>query len=76
MLPKKRLKPGVLHSLLSLSITYNSIHSFQISMSVLANVSNLSAGMGLGFPAITFQSLTNEDDPLALSNEEASWFGK
>lgn len=48
----------------------------QISMSVLANVSNLSSGMGLGFPAITYQSLTNKTDPLALSDDEASWFGK
>lgn len=44
-------------------------------MSVLANVSNLSSGMGLGFPAITYQTLTNKTDPLALSDEEASWFG-
>lgn len=45
-------------------------------MSVLANFSNLSSGMGLGFPAITFQTLTNQTDPMALTNEEASWFGK
>lgn len=32
--------------------------------------------MGLGFPAITFQTLTNETDPMALTNEEASWFGE
>lgn len=48
----------------------------QILMSILANFSNLSSGMGLGFPAITFQSLTNSSDPMALTNEEASWFGK
>lgn len=45
-------------------------------MSVLANFSILSSGMGLGFPAITFQSLTNQSDPMALSYEQASWFGK
>lgn len=45
-------------------------------MSVLANVSNLSSGMGLGFPAITFQSLTNQTDPMALTNDQASWFGE
>lgn len=45
-------------------------------MSVLANVSNLSSGMGLGFPAITFQTLTNPADPMALTNDQASWFGK
>lgn len=45
-------------------------------MSVLANFSILSSGMGLGFPAITYQSITNKSDPMALSNEQASWFGK
>lgn len=45
-------------------------------MSVLANFSILSSGMGLGFPAITFQTLTNQTDPMALTSEEASWFGK
>lgn len=45
-------------------------------MSVLANFSILSSGMGLGFPAITFQSLTNISDPMALTNDQASWFGK
>lgn len=48
----------------------------QLSMSVLANISNLSSGMGLGFPAITFQTLTNQTDPMALTNDQASWFGK
>lgn len=45
-------------------------------MSILANLSNLSAGMGLGFPAITFQTLTDQTDPMALTNEQASWFGE
>lgn len=48
----------------------------KLSMSVLANFSILSSGMGLGFPAITFQSLTNKSDPMALTNEQASWFGE
>lgn len=48
----------------------------QLSMSLLANFSILSSGMGLGFPAITYQSLTDKSDPMALNNEEASWFGK
>lgn len=49
---------------------------FQLSMSVLANFSILSSGMGLGFPAITYQSLTDKTDPMALTNEQASWFGE
>lgn len=45
-------------------------------MSLLANFSILSSGMGLGFPAITFQTLTNQNDPMALTNDQASWFGE
>lgn len=60
---------------ISSSMCFNIVY-FQILMSVLANISNLSAGMGLGFPAITYQTLTNRNDPMALSNEQASWFGK
>lgn len=45
-------------------------------MSLLANFSILSSGMGLGFPAITIQSLTNESDPMSLTYDQASWFGK
>lgn len=48
----------------------------QLLMSLLANFSILSSGMGLGFPAITYQSLTNQSDPMALTNDQASWFGK
>lgn len=64
---------------LKIFIIYHLFFSFyhnQLSMSVLANVSNLSSGMGLGFPAITFQTLTNPSDPMALTNDEASWFGE
>lgn len=48
----------------------------QLLMSLLANFSILSSGMGLGFPAITYQALTNQSDPMALTNDQASWFGK
>lgn len=45
-------------------------------MSILANLTVLSSGMGLGYSAITLHSLTREDDPLRLNTEQASWFGK
>jgi hypothetical protein len=48
----------------------------QVLMSVLANLTVLSSGMGLGYPAITTYALQREDDPMALSVEQASWFGK
>lgn len=44
-------------------------------MSVIANLSILSSGMGLGFPAITLHTLTNNSTTMYLSNSEASWFG-
>lgn len=34
----------------------------------------LSSGMGLGHPAVTLQFLTNSSDPMALTQEEGSWF--
>lgn len=52
------------------------LFSLQLLMSLLANFSILSSGMGLGFPAITLLSLTNKTDPMALDDDEASWFGK
>lgn len=46
----------------------------QLTMSILANLTVLSSGMGLGYSAITLHSLTREDDPLRLNSEQASWF--
>lgn len=45
-------------------------------MSVVANITIISSGMGIGFPAIGLHSLTIEGDPMALTAEESSWFGK
>lgn len=42
----------------------------------MANVTVLSSGMGIGFPAITLTALTKEDDSMRLTSEQASWFGK
>lgn len=50
--------------------------SVQIACSLMANATVLSSGMGLGFPAITLEALTKENDPLRLDIEQASWFGK
>lgn len=44
-------------------------------MSILANIAILSSGMALGFPAITIESLTNVTDPMALTQNQISWFG-
>ncbi|XP_055547689.1 facilitated trehalose transporter Tret1-like [Wyeomyia smithii] len=46
----------------------------QVTMSILANLTVLSSGMGLGYSAITLHSLTQEDDPLRLNPDQASWF--
>lgn len=46
----------------------------QLTMSILANLTVLSSGMGLGYSAITLHSLTREDDPLRMNSEQASWF--
>lgn len=47
----------------------------QIASSLMANATVLSSGMGLGFPAITLASLTNQDNPMRLNEDQASWFG-
>ncbi|XP_058818192.1 facilitated trehalose transporter Tret1-2 homolog [Topomyia yanbarensis] len=46
----------------------------QLTMSILANLTVLSSGMGLGYSAITLHSLTRENDPMRLNSEQASWF--
>jgi hypothetical protein len=45
-------------------------------MSIVANLSALSSGMGLGYPAITLSALTNRADPMSLNTDQASWFGE
>lgn len=45
-------------------------------MTALANFSIISPGMGYSYPAITFDSLTNETSPMAITINQASWFGK
>lgn len=47
----------------------------QITMSLLANVTIISSGMGLGFPAITLNALLDPNSSTALSTQQASWFG-
>jgi hypothetical protein len=44
----------------------------------MANASVLSSGMGLGFPAITLEALTDnsKNDDMHFTAEQASWFGK
>uniref|UniRef100_A0A182NAM9 Major facilitator superfamily (MFS) profile domain-containing protein n=1 Tax=Anopheles dirus TaxID=7168 RepID=A0A182NAM9_9DIPT len=46
----------------------------QLIMSILANLTVLSSGMGLGYSAITLHALTSEDNPLRMNSSQASWF--
>uniref|UniRef100_A0A182ISD0 Major facilitator superfamily (MFS) profile domain-containing protein n=1 Tax=Anopheles atroparvus TaxID=41427 RepID=A0A182ISD0_ANOAO len=46
----------------------------QLTMSILANLTVLSSGMGLGYSAITLHALTSEDNPLRMDSSQASWF--
>lgn len=46
---------------------------FQVIFCTLANLSNISAGLGLGYPAITTQLLL-KDTNLSLSESQVSWF--
>lgn len=49
--------------------------NYQIIFSIAANLSILSSGMVLGFPAIALHSLQNHSNKASLYDEEASWFG-
>lgn len=49
---------------------------YQIILSITANLTILSSGMVLGFPAISLNSLQNKSYSVYLNDEEASWFGK
>lgn len=45
-------------------------------MSILASLTVLSSGLGLGFPAITLHALTKDEDPaMRLDDNQGSWFG-
>jgi hypothetical protein len=46
---------------------------FQILMAILANITIISSGMGIGFPAITSELLTKGSMPLTA--DQISWFG-
>lgn len=45
-------------------------------MSVLANCSILSVGMGMAFPSVSITAMTNTTDYMSLEEHEFSWFGK
>lgn len=46
----------------------------QVMVSLLANASVISMGMGLGYPAITTQLLLRDDAELILTPSQVSWF--
>lgn len=48
----------------------------QITMAIVANITIISSGMGLGFPSIAMLELTNSTSSVTLSENEASWFGE
>lgn len=48
----------------------------QLLMSVLANCSILGVGMGMAFPSVSIQAMTNATDYMSLEEHEFSWFGK
>lgn len=41
---------------------------------LMANLSILSSGMGLGFPAVSLPELTSPTSPMQLNPSQASWF--
>jgi hypothetical protein len=48
----------------------------QVLASTAKNMLLLDLGMTISFPTIVIPKLRNTDDPLALNDEQASWFGK
>lgn len=46
----------------------------QVLMSLLASLSVISAGMGLGYPSITTQLLLADDSDVILTQSQVSWF--
>uniref|UniRef100_A0A182QI46 Major facilitator superfamily (MFS) profile domain-containing protein n=1 Tax=Anopheles farauti TaxID=69004 RepID=A0A182QI46_9DIPT len=48
----------------------------QIVTAIVANITIISSGMGIGFPSIAMMELTNSTTSVVLSESDASWFGK
>uniref|UniRef100_A0A903XVV8 Major facilitator superfamily (MFS) profile domain-containing protein n=2 Tax=Anopheles gambiae TaxID=7165 RepID=A0A903XVV8_ANOGA len=46
----------------------------QIIAAVVANITIISSGMGIGFPSIAMMELTNSTTSVVLTESEASWF--
>ncbi|XP_058818186.1 facilitated trehalose transporter Tret1-like isoform X1 [Topomyia yanbarensis] len=46
----------------------------QVTMAVVANITIISSGMGLGFPSIAMIELTNSTSSVTLTENQASWF--
>ncbi|XP_049535903.1 facilitated trehalose transporter Tret1-like [Anopheles darlingi] len=46
----------------------------QIITAVVANITIISSGMGIGFPSIALMELTNSTTSVVLSESDASWF--
>ncbi|XP_055593542.1 facilitated trehalose transporter Tret1-2 homolog [Uranotaenia lowii] len=46
----------------------------QVTMAIIANITIISSGMGLGFPSIAMIELTNSTTSVMLTENEASWF--
>ncbi|XP_058060057.1 facilitated trehalose transporter Tret1-like [Anopheles bellator] len=46
----------------------------QIVMAVVANITIISSGMGIGFPSIAMIELTNSTSSVVLSESNATWF--
>uniref|UniRef100_A0A182P6F5 Major facilitator superfamily (MFS) profile domain-containing protein n=1 Tax=Anopheles epiroticus TaxID=199890 RepID=A0A182P6F5_9DIPT len=46
----------------------------QIVAAVVANITIISSGMGIGFPSIAMMELTNSTTSVVLTESEASWF--
>lgn len=46
----------------------------QWTITILANLSVLSSGMALGFPAISLDQLKSTSSPTALNSDQGSWF--
>ncbi|XP_052866436.1 facilitated trehalose transporter Tret1-like [Anopheles cruzii] len=46
----------------------------QIITAIVANITIISSGMGIGFPSIALMELTNSTSSVVLSESQASWF--
>lgn len=45
-------------------------------MGSFANLTFLMLGWGFSYPAIALDTMTNSTDPMGLTHEQFSWFGK